>query len=173
MERKALYAGSFDPLTNGHLNIIERAAATFDSLTVAVAVNPSKEGFFTVEERLDVLRKVTEHLPNVSVDSFDGLLAEYVNKNGFSVYVRGLRDAQDFINELQMAQMNAELFTEGTETVFLMTDPKCSFISSSLIKEVAMLGGSVVDLVPHYVSKRIEDKVLDVRFNNLIDKDNK
>ena len=173
MERKALYAGSFDPLTNGHLNIIERAAKAFDSLTVAVVINPNKEGFFSVEERLDVVKKVTENLPNVSVDSFSGLLAEYVNENGFNYYVRGLRDTVDFTYELQMAQMNAELFTQGTETVFFMTDPKCSFISSSLIKEVAMLGGSVVDLVPHYVSKRIEDKVLDVRFNNLMDKDNK
>lgn len=173
MESKALYAGSFDPLTNGHLDIIERAAKLYDSLTVAVVVNPNKKGFFDLEERVSILEKVTEHLPNVNVDSFSGLLADYVNNNGFSVYVRGLRDTADFVNELQMAQMNAKLFNEGTETVFLMTDPKTSFISSSLIKEVAMLGGSVVELVPHYVSKRIEDKVLDVTFKSLTDKDKK
>ena len=159
MERKALYAGSFDPITNGHLNIIERAAKLFDSLTVAVAVNPSKTGLFSVEERVEIARKVTEHIPNVTVDSFSGLAADYVNKNGFAAYVRGLRAANDFENELQMAQMNALLFTEGTETVLLMTDPEHSFISSSLIKEVASLGGSVEGLVPPYAAQKIREKL--------------
>ena len=171
MERKALYAGSFDPVTNGHLNIIERAAGMFDSLTVAIVVNPNKKCLFTVDERVEIAKEVTKHLPNVHVDKFSGLLADYVNAGGFAAVVRGLRVTTDFENELQMAQMNAKLFTEGTETVFLMTDPKTSFISSSLIKEVAMLGGSVVELVTHYVSKRIEDKALDVTFKNLTDND--
>ena len=127
MERKALYAGSFDPVTNGHLNIIERAAGMYDSLTVAIAVNPHKTGFFTIDERAEIARKVTAHIPNVKVDTFEGLLADYVNKNGFIAYVRGLRATTDFENELQMAQMNALLFTGDTETVFLMTDPKYSF----------------------------------------------
>ena len=159
MERKALYAGSFDPVTNGHLNIIERAARMFDSLTVAIAVNPHKTGFFTVEERAEIAREVTKHIPNVDVVSFGGLVADYVNENGYNAYVRGLRATTDFENELQMAQMNALLFTGDTETVFFMTDPQYSFISSSLIKEVASLGGSVDELVPPYVAKRMQEKL--------------
>ena len=159
MERKALYAGSFDPVTNGHLNIIERAAKMYDSLTVAIAVNPHKTGFFTYEERVEIVREVTKHIPNVKVDTFGGLLADYVNENGFIAYVRGLRATTDFENELQMAQMNARLFTGETETIFLMTDPMYSFISSSLIKEVASFGGSVEGLVPKYVSDRIKEKL--------------
>ena len=159
MERKALYAGSFDPVTNGHLNIIERAAKMYDSLTVAIAINPHKTGFFTFEERVEIAREVTKHIPNVKVDTFSGLLADYVNENGFIAYVRGLRATTDFENELQMAQMNARLFTGETETVFLMTDPMYSFISSSLIKEVASFGGSVAGLVPEYVSERIKEKI--------------
>lgn len=159
MERKALYAGSFDPVTNGHLNIIERAAKMFDSLTVAIAVNPNKTGFFSVDERVEILREVTKHIPNVKVDKFSGLTADYVNKNGFIAYIRGLRAVNDFENELQMAQMNDLLFTGGTQTVLLMTDPKNSFISSSLIKEVASLGGSVDDLVPPYAAQRIKEKL--------------
>ena len=159
MERKALYAGSFDPVTNGHLNIIERAAKMYDSLTVAIAINPRKTGFFTFEERVEIAREVTKHIPNVKVDTFSGLLADYVNENGFIAYVRGLRATTDFENELQMAQMNARLFTGETETIFLMTDPMYSFISSSLIKEVASFGGSVDGLVPEYVSDRIKEKL--------------
>ena len=159
MERKALYAGSFDPVTNGHLNIIERAAKMYDSLTVAIAINPRKTGFFTFEERVEIAREVTKHIPNVKVDTFSGVLADYVNENGFIAYVRGLRATTDFENELQMAQMNARLFTGETETVFLMTDPMYSFISSSLIKEVASFGGSVAGLVPEYVSERIKEKI--------------
>ena len=159
MERKALYAGSFDPVTNGHLNIIERAAKMYDSLTVAIAVNPNKTGFFTFDERVEIAREVTKHIPNVNVDTFSGLLADYVNENGFIAYVRGLRATTDFENELQMAQMNARLFTGETETIFLMTDPKYSFISSSLIKEVASFGGSVEGLVPEYVEKKIKEKL--------------
>ena len=159
MERKALYAGSFDPVTNGHLNIIERAAKMFDSLTVAVAVNPNKTGLFSVDERVEILREVTKHIPNVNVDKFSGLAADYVNENGFIAYVRGLRAANDFENELQMAQMNDLLFTGDTQTVLLMTDPKNSFVSSSLIKEVASLGGSVDDLVPPYAAQRIKEKL--------------
>lgn len=159
MDRKALYAGSFDPITNGHLNIIERAAGIYDSLTVAIVVNPNKKGFFSIDERLEIVRKVTGHIPNVNVDTFSGLLADYVNENGFVAVVRGLRATTDFENELQMAQMNARLFNGDTETIFLMTDPKYSFISSSIIKEVASLGGSVDELVPEYVIKKIKDKL--------------
>ena len=159
MERKALYAGSFDPVTNGHLNIIERASKMYDSLTVAIAVNPNKTGLFTIEERSEIAKEVTKHIPNVKVDTFTGLLADYINENGFIAYVRGLRYTTDFENELQMAQMNARLFTGDTETVFLMADPEYSFISSSIIKEVASLGGSVEGLVPEYAVKRIKEKL--------------
>lgn len=159
MDRKALYAGSFDPVTNGHLNIIERAAGMFDSLTLAIVVNPNKNCLFSVDERVEIAKEVTKHIPNVHVDKFSGLLADYVNAGGFAAVVRGLRVTSDFENELQMAQMNARLFKGNTETVFLMTDPKYSFISSSLIKEVATLGGEVTGLVPDYVVRRIENKL--------------
>ena len=161
MERKALFAGSFDPVTNGHINIIERAAAMYDSLTVAVVVNPQKTGFFTVDERVDIIKEVTKNIPNVRVDQFSGLLADYVNRNAFTAVVRGLRDSADFLNEFQMAQMNALLYTEGTETVFLMSDPKSSFISSTIVKEVATLGGDVSGLVHPVVSARIREKLED------------
>ncbi len=159
MKRTALYAGSFDPITNGHLNIIERAAKMYDSLTVAIAINPQKTGLFTIEERLEIAREVTKHIPNVKVDAFTGLIADYVNEEGFTAYVRGLRGAADFDIELQMAQMNARLFTGGTETVFLVTDPEYSFVSSSLVKEVALFRGSIEGLVPEYVAERIKEKL--------------
>ena len=157
MHRKALYPGSFDPVTNGHLNIIERAAKLFDSLTVAVVVNPNKQGLFTVDERLWLMQEAAGHIPNLKFDSFCGLLADYVNENGFTAVVKGLRNTADFEYELQMAQVNDLLFDKA-ETVFLMTDPAHSFISSSLVKEVASLGGSFDSLVPAYVTERIRLK---------------
>ena len=159
MERNALYAGSFDPVTNGHLNIIERAAKMYDSLTIAIAVNPQKTGLFSIEERVEIAKAATAHIPNVKVDTFSGLIADYVNERGFTAYIRGLRIAPDFETELQMAHMNARLFTRGTETVFLMTDPKYSFVSSSLVKEVASFGGSIEGLVPEFAEKKIKQKM--------------
>ena len=159
MERNALYAGSFDPVTIGHLNIIERAAGMYDSLTVAIAVNPQKTGFFTIEERAEIAREVTKHIPNVRIETFIGLAADYVNENGFTAYIRGLRGTADFESELYMAEMNAKLFTAGTETVFLMTDPRYSFVSSSIVREVASLGGSIDGLVPEYAAERIMNKL--------------
>ena len=159
MDRKALYAGSFDPITNGHMNIIERAAKVYDSLTVAVVVNPNKHSLFTVDERVEIAREATKHLPNVKIDKFSGLLADYVNEQGFATVIRGLRDSVDFEKEMQMSNMNARLYTGDTETVFLMSDPAFSYISSSLIKEVASLGGDVTGLVPDYVARRIENKL--------------
>ena len=159
MKRTAVYAGSFDPLTNGHLDIIRRAAKMFDSLTVAVIVNVSKQPFLSLDERVDIIKNVTADIENVNVDCFSGLLADYVNKNGFSAVIRGLRATSDFENEIQMAQMNARLYTEGTETVFLMTDPRYSFISSSMIKEVTDLGRSVSGLIDDYTSKIIKQKL--------------
>lgn len=159
MSKTAVYAGSFDPITNGHLDIIRRAAKMYDSLTVAVIVNVSKRPFFSIEERVEIIKKVTADIPNVKVECFSGLLADYVNANRFSVVIRGLRATSDFENEIQMAQMNARLYTEGTETVFLMTDPRYSFISSSMIKEVATLGGSVTGLVDEYTESIIKTKI--------------
>ena len=155
MRTKALYTGSFDPLTNGHFNIIERAAKLYDELTIGIIVNPSKRSMFSLEERVDMIRETVRGLDNVKVDCFSGLLADYVNENGFNVVVRGLRAAMDFEYEIQMAHMNARLFNEMVETVFLMTDPKYSFISSSMMKEVHSLGGSIEGLVPDEILKRM------------------
>ncbi len=161
MARTALYAGSFDPITNGHLNIIERASRMFDSLTVGVIDNASKKPLFSLEERCAIVRKVTEHLPNVKVDTFRGLLADYVNEHEFQAVIRGLRATSDFEYEIQMAQMNARLYKHGTETVFLMTDPRYSFISSSLIKEVVSFGGEVTGLLPEYADECVRKKMND------------
>lgn len=145
---KALYTGSFDPLTNGHMNIIERAARLYDELTVGIIENPHKLALFTLEEREEMMRETLKDFDNVKVDHFSGLLANYVNENKFDVVVRGLRATMDFEYEIQMAQMNARLFDPSVETVFLMTDPKYSFISSSVVKEVHQLGGCIDGLVP-------------------------
>lgn len=159
MKTKALYTGSFDPLTNGHYNIIERAAKLYDELTVGIIVNPSKKSMFTLEERELMIRETLEGLPNVKVGNFSGLLADYVNDNDFNVVVRGLRAAMDFEYEIQMAQMNDRLFNEKVETVFLMTEPEYSFISSSMMKEVHSLGGSIEGLVPDEILKYMNDKI--------------
>ncbi len=156
METKALYTGSFDPLTNGHFNIIERAAKLYDQLTIGITINPSKKSIFSLEEREEMIRKTMKAFKNVKVDCFSGLLADYVNKNGFKVVVRGLRATTDFEYEIQMAQMNARLFDEKVETVFLMTDPKYSFISSSMVKEVHSLGGCIDGLVPDEILKSMD-----------------
>lgn len=159
MKKTALYAGSFDPITNGHLDIIERASRMFDTLTVGIIVNGAEQGLLSLEERREIVQKVTAHLANVQVDTFSGLLADYVNRNGYQAVIRGLRATTDFEYEIQMAQMNARLYTGETETVFLMTDPCYSYISSSLIKEVASLGGNVDGLLPAYAYEMIRKKL--------------
>ncbi|MGN8764834.1 pantetheine-phosphate adenylyltransferase [Hornefia butyriciproducens] len=156
--KKALYTGSFDPMTNGHLDIITRASRMFDELVVGVIVNPAKHPLFTKEERVAMIREITDELPNVTVDSFEGLLADYVNRNRFNAVVRGLRATTDFEYEIQMAQMNARLFAPGIESVFLMTSPEYSFISSSMIKEVVSLNGCVEGLVPEKIMDEIVKK---------------
>ncbi len=158
MSRTALYTGSFDPITNGHLDIIERSAKLFDTLTVAVVDNVSKSSMFSLDERVRIVKEAVAHIPNVEVTSFSGLLADFVNENDFSAVVRGLRSVTDFDYEITMAQMNDKLFDKA-ETVFLMTAPGNSFISSSLIKEVASLGGDVSELVPANVLKEIQKKL--------------
>ena len=155
---KALYTGSFDPMTNGHMDIITRSSKMFDELVVGVIVNPGKSPLFSREERVEMIERVTKHLGNVTVDSFQGLLADYVNKNGFDAVVRGLRATTDFEYEIQMAQMNARLFNRGIESLFLMTSPEYSFISSSMIKEVVSLNGCVEGLVTKEILEEIKEK---------------
>lgn len=158
MSKRALYTGSFDPMTNGHLDIITRASKMFDDLVVGVIVNPNKNPLFSREERVRMIEEVTAGLDNVRVESFEGLLADYVNENGFNAVVRGLRATSDFEYEISMAQMNACLFDEGIESVFLMTSPRYSFISSSMIKEVVSLNGCVDGLVPEIILQKIKEK---------------
>jgi len=158
MIRKVLYAGSFDPITNGHLDLINRAAKLGDRLIVGVIENHSKKPFFTVEERKDMIIAATSHIPNIEVDDFSGLLADYVKQNNVDVVVRGLRAAMDFEYEIQMAQMNARLYNNDVETVFLMTCPDYSFVSSSIVKEVFTLNGDIKGLVPDKVLEYMERK---------------
>ncbi len=159
MKNKALYTGSFDPLTCGHFDIITRAARLYDKLIIGIVVNPSKKPMFSLEEREEMIRRVTKDLPNVEVDHFSGLLANYVNSNNFDAVIRGLRATTDFEYEIQMAQMNARLYHEHVETVFLMTNPNYSFISSSMIKEVHSLGGSVEGLIPELILEYMDKKI--------------
>nr|WP_315019724.1 pantetheine-phosphate adenylyltransferase [uncultured Aminipila sp.] len=158
MKQKALYAGSFDPITNGHLDLINRASKLYDKLVVGVIANPSKNPLFSVDERKMLIKQATSHLDNVEVDDFTGLLAEYVNRQQFDVVVRGLRATTDFESEIQMAQMNARLYDENVETIFLMTCPEFSFLSSSMAKEVFMLNGEIEGLVPDGVLNYMKKK---------------
>ncbi len=153
----ALCPGTFDPVTNGHLDIIERAARRFDALIVGVLDNPTKQPLFGVEERVGLLREVTPHLPNVEVDAFTGLLVDYATRRGADIVVKGLRAITDFDYEMQMAQMNHSL--AGVETLFVTTAPQWSFLSSSLVKEVARFGGDVSGLVPPVVAERLRDRI--------------
>ncbi|HEY9314008.1 pantetheine-phosphate adenylyltransferase [Williamsia sp.] len=153
----AVCPGSFDPVTSGHLYVFERAAARFDELIITVTINPNKQGMFTVDERLELLRKVTAHLPNVRIDSWQGLLVDYVRDQGVDTIVKGLRGSADFEYELPMAQMNRDL--TGVETVFMLTDPRLAHVSSSLVKEVAKLGGPVGDFLPSVVHEQLLAKL--------------
>jgi pantetheine-phosphate adenylyltransferase len=153
----ALCPGTFDPVTNGHLDIIERAGQRFDSVVVGVLDNPDKRPLFDVRERVGMLEDVTAELSNVSVTSFTGLLVESAKAVGADVVVKGLRAVTDFEYEIQMAQMNHAL--AGVETLFMTTSPAWSFLSSSLVKEVARFGGDVSGLVPPIVAERLRDKL--------------
>jgi pantetheine-phosphate adenylyltransferase len=150
--RRAVCPGSFDPVTNGHVDVITRAAALYDELVVAVLVNPGKAGLFDVEERMGLLREAIVDLPNVIVDSFEGLLVDYCLHRDIPVIVKGLRAVGDFEYELQMAQMNREL--AGVETLFVPTAPQVGHLSSSLVKQIARFGGDVSSLVPKAVNDR-------------------
>jgi pantetheine-phosphate adenylyltransferase len=154
--RRAVCPGSFDPVTNGHLDIISRAAQLYDELTVAVFVNQSKSSLFSVDERRGLLEEVTAQYGNVRIDSFEGLVVDYCKANGIAVIIKGLRAVSDFDYELQMAQMNRGL--AGIDTLFMPTNPEYSFLASSLVKEIAKWGGDVTSLVPQNVLKRLIDR---------------
>jgi pantetheine-phosphate adenylyltransferase len=159
---KAICPGSFDPVTGGHIDVIERAARVFGEVIVAVAPNPGKKTLFTVEERLEMLREVTNHLPNVRVDAFDGLLVDYAHQQNVSVIVKGLRAVSDFEFEFQMALMNRNLAPE-IETVFMMTGAEFSYLSSSIVKELAAMGGPIRGLVPEAVERELTKKFIGLR----------
>ena len=158
MERLAIYPGSFDPVTNGHLDIIERGLKLFDRIIVAVLLNISKKPLFTVEERLELLRQSVQQFPNVEVDAFSGLLVDYAAKHKANAVLRGMRAVSDFEHEFQMALMNRRL-NRKIETVFLMTGLRWIFTSSSIIKEAARFGGQIKELVPPVVYERLKEKL--------------
>jgi pantetheine-phosphate adenylyltransferase len=153
----ALCPGTFDPVTNGHLDIVQRAAALFDRVVVAVVENPAKEPLFSVGERAEMLREALSGLGNVEVESFSGLLVDHARRRGVGVIVKGLRAVSDFDSELQMAQMNRHL--GEIETCFVPTSPRWSYLSSSLVKEIAGYGGDVSGLVPDQVLGRLKERL--------------
>lgn len=155
---RALVPGSFDPVTNGHIDIIARAATMFETVLVAVAPNSTKTPLFTLAERVEMLEEACAPWPNVRVDAFQGLLVEYALNNEATVIVKGLRAVSDFEYEMQMAMMNRRL-NKAVETVFLMTEAEYSYLSSNIVKEIARLGGSVEGLVPSRVAERLRQKV--------------
>jgi pantetheine-phosphate adenylyltransferase len=154
--RRALCPGSFDPVTNGHIDIISRAAQLYDEVVVAVFVNQSKSGLFDADERRDMLVEVTADYPNVTIDTFQGLVVDYCRVHDIPVIVKGLRAVSDFDYELKMAQMNRGL--AGVDTLFMPTNPEYSFLASSLVKEIAKWGGEVASLVPPMVLKRLQER---------------
>jgi pantetheine-phosphate adenylyltransferase len=155
--RRVVCPGSFDPVTNGHLDIISRAAAVYDEVVVAVVLNPSKIPMFTADERVEMLRDVLKEKPNVTVDRFAGLTVDFCRANDISAIVKGLRAVSDFDYEMQMAQMNYS--QAGVETMFVTTNPLYAFLSSSLVKEFAKYGGDVTGLVPEIVNSRLSSRL--------------
>ena len=156
--RTAVYPGSFDPITNGHLDVIQRAARLFDRVVVAVAINESKTPLFTMAQRKDLTARAVEHLPNVEVDTFTGLLVDYVQSKKGEAVIRGLRAVSDFEFEFQLALMNRKL-NEKVETIFMMPKESYTFISSRMIKEVARLGGDISSFVPAHVEQALRKKM--------------
>ncbi|WP_368654714.1 pantetheine-phosphate adenylyltransferase [Ornithinibacillus sp. 4-3] len=160
MAKIAICPGSFDPLTNGHMDIIQRGSKIFDEIIVAVFINSSKKTLFSVEERIHLIKEATKHLPNVKVDASEGLLIDYARKKNVQVILRGLRAVSDFEYEMQITSMNRKL-EEKIETFFMMTNNQYSFLSSSIVKEVATYHADVSDLVPPVVAEALKQK-----FNN-------
>ena len=158
--RRAIYPGSFDPVTLGHLDVIKRAAAIFDELIVCVSVNSAKDsGLFSPEERVELIRQVTEDLPNVKVDCFQGLVAEFARQNRSRVLVKGLRAVSDYESEIQMAMINSKLYPK-LDTVFLYTRPKYAYLSSTVVKEMARYGADLSDFVPRQIIALVQAKVM-------------
>ena len=158
MKRVAIYPGSFDPPTNGHLDLIERSAKIFDELVVAILINEEKQPLFSIDERCAMLRDMTRRFDNVSIDTFNGLLVDYAVSRGAQAVIRGIRAISDYEYELQMALMNRKL-QPRVETVFMMPAEAYSYVSSRLVKEIFRLGGSVKGLVPQLVETRLQEKV--------------
>ncbi len=157
MDKIAIYAGSFDPFTKGHQNVIDRGLRVFDKIIVALAHNVSKKTIFSLDDRVEIIKEIYKDRDNIVVDSFEGLLVDYSKKIGTSVLLRGMRSVSDFEYELQMALANKTLYSE-IETIFIVTDSKYSHISSSLIREIVSLGGSVKKMVPGVVERRLKEK---------------
>lgn len=158
----AIYPGFFDPITNGHLSIINRALTIFDKVVIAILNNPQKDPLFTVEERIQMIQSAIKNEQNAEIDTFDGLLVDYVSKRGANVILRGLRALSDFEYEFQMALMNRKM-DRNIQSVFLMTDYKWFYTSSTIIKEAASFGGDVSGLVPDQVNKKLKEKFSDVK----------
>ena len=156
--KTALYPGSFDPITYGHIDIIKRAAEIFDNLTVSVLDNRSKSCLFSVDERVNMIKTVLKDIPNLQVISYEGLLVDCAKENNIGVIIRGLRAVTDFEYELQMSQMNRKLSNHYVETVYLNTSLKYSYLSSSTVKEVASFGGDISQMVPDNIEKLIYDR---------------
>lgn len=160
MTRIAVCPGSFDPITYGHLDIIERTSKVFDKVYISVLKNSSKKGLFTPEERVEMIEEVTSHLNNVEVKQFYGLLVDFCNEVGAKAIVRGLRAVSDFEYEMQLTSMNRKLDSD-IETIYMMTNNNYSFISSSIVKEVAKYGGKIEDVVPPHVANLLQEKFSD------------
>lgn len=159
--RRAIYPGSFDPITTGHIDIIQRAAKLVDELIVAVLVNPSKpSGLFKVEERLDLIEKATSYIPNIKVEYFEGLLVDFACQKEATIIIRGVRSSKDLEMEMGMAQIN-RVIGENIETILLMTDPKYSYISSSAVRELIRFGGEYSAFVPEVVNKKLSQNEME------------
>lgn len=159
MIRRALVTGSFDPITYGHIDIINRAASMFDELVIGIIKNPRKNGLFSVEERTEMIEHIFSDRPEITVDHFQGLLADYVNERDFCAVVRGLRTEKDFAYEIEMAQVNQKLFHEGIESVFLMARPEYSIVSSSNVREIVSMGGTPPEgMVPDEILQKMKEK---------------
>lgn len=158
MSTTAIYPGSFDPVTNGHLDLIKRASGLFDHIIVGVLNNPQKSPLFSVEERVKMLEEVTADLPNVSVEAFSGLLVDYAKEKNVNIALRGLRAMTDFDYELHLAQTNALISNNALETIFIPTDLQYSYLCSSTVREVALFKGNIKDMVPSVVADRLYKK---------------
>lgn len=153
----AIYPGSFDPITKGHLDVLKTAAEIFDKVIIAVLINPSKKGAISVEERVELIKASIEGMDNIEVDSFEGLTVEYAKKRGAKIIIRGLRAVSDFEYEMQLSQTNSALSAD-IKTIFLTTRPKYNFISSSTVKEIAFMGGDISKFVPEAVNEYLKSK---------------